>query len=91
MASDDLDPRSSIFQPSTQAIRWCKRLPLLLSCLDIALFLVLVCSFLGVHSDLGKKGRKEGGKERRKEGETNGWGGVEWDGMGWDGRIGRIG
>lgn len=70
-AKSDLDPRSCLFQPDVQAARWCRRLPLLLSCLATALFLVLVCSFLGVPTNLGtreerEKGREEGRRERRR-------------------------
>lgn len=66
-AKNDLDPRSPLFQPGTEATRWCKWLPLLLSCLGIALFLLLACWFSGACSILGKKE----GRSR-----VRGWGGV---------------
>lgn len=76
-AKYDLDPRSSLFQLSARlqgGVSGSHCSSPFLPC--IALFFVLVYSFLGVHSGLGKK---EEGKERGKEGERKG-------GMGWDGR-----
>jgi len=53
-------------------------------CLGIALFLVLVCSFSGVHSNLGKKEGRKGRREGRMERQ---WDGMGWDGMGWEQRM----
>lgn len=68
-AKSDLDPRSCLFQLDAQAAKWCRMLPLLLSCLAFALFLLLVCSFLGVPTNLGTREKREKGREKgRREG-----------------------